>query len=171
MTIESTCRTGTGTLLCWRDSFGNSLYPYLAQRFEKATFLRASSYDLTKLGEADTVIIELVERNIPRLVQNAPVFPAPVRKVAAETSGDARIAVTITGEEELVNVTAELGRELYDFGGSVYILVDGTAYEACVMYPEGSSAALATAWLPAGENREVRILCAHDGKLTEYSAQ
>lgn len=58
-----------GSLLCWRDSFGNALYPYLAERFAQAQFLRSASYDLTQLDAlgADVVIIELVERNLPQL--------------------------------------------------------------------------------------------------------
>ncbi len=67
--IRSACAGKSGTLLCWRDSFGISLYPYLADSFENALFLRSASYDpgeIEKTG-ADTVLIELVERNLPQL--------------------------------------------------------------------------------------------------------
>lgn len=67
--IYSACPGQSGTLLCWRDSFGISLYPYLAERFENAVFLRSSSYDpdeIDRIG-ANTVLLELVERNLPRL--------------------------------------------------------------------------------------------------------
>ena len=67
--ISSACAGRGGTLLCWRDSFGISLYPYLADSFESALFLRSSSYDLGEIEKtrADTVIIELAERNLPQL--------------------------------------------------------------------------------------------------------
>lgn len=76
-TIKASCAAGQRTLLCWRDSFGNALYPWLAESFAEATFLRANPYDLSKLEEtgADTVIIELVERNIGWLVSRPPVIP------------------------------------------------------------------------------------------------
>ncbi len=70
ITIRTESEYGAGTLLCWRDSFGIALYPYLADAFESATFSRAADYDLSRFADAeyDTVILEIVERNIPRLL-------------------------------------------------------------------------------------------------------
>lgn len=69
MKIRSECPEKSGRLLCWRDSFGISLYPYLADSFENALFLRSASYDLGEIEKsgADTVLIELVERNLGQL--------------------------------------------------------------------------------------------------------
>lgn len=71
MRIRSSCEGRSGTLLCWRDSFGISLYPYLADSFSEAVFLRSASYDLSQIEStgADTVLIELVERNLGRLAE------------------------------------------------------------------------------------------------------
>lgn len=75
-TIETVRPGAEGKLLCWRDSFGIALFPYLAESYGEATFTRRPSYDLTwYAGEGyDTVIIELVERNLPQLL-NEPVLP------------------------------------------------------------------------------------------------
>lgn len=72
---------GEGSLLMFRDSFGNNLYPYLADSFDAALFSRSMPYrlDLTAQREADFVAAELVERNIRYLIQNVPLMPAPVR--------------------------------------------------------------------------------------------
>ena len=72
---------GKGTLLAFRDSFGNSLYPYLADSFASARFSRMTAYDLLLAEEldADCVLVELVERNLVYLIQNIPVMPAPER--------------------------------------------------------------------------------------------
>ena len=35
--------------LCWRDSFGIALYPYLAETFHDAVFSRSATYDLVRL--------------------------------------------------------------------------------------------------------------------------
>ncbi len=69
MKIVSSCDGREGILLCWRDSFGISLYPYLADSFSEASFLRDTSYDLAKIDEtgADVVILEIVERNLSQL--------------------------------------------------------------------------------------------------------
>ncbi len=56
-----------GSLFCWRDSFGISLYPYLADAFAEACFSRSTDYDLPE-GSYDVVILEIVERSLPQLV-------------------------------------------------------------------------------------------------------
>lgn len=58
---------GTGSLYCWRDSFGIALYPYLADAFAQACFSRSADYTLPE-GDYDVLILEIVERNIPSLV-------------------------------------------------------------------------------------------------------
>lgn len=70
ITIRTESEQGSGKLLCWRDSFGIALYPYLADAFETATFSRAADYDLKSFSDTDydTVILEIVERNLPRLL-------------------------------------------------------------------------------------------------------
>lgn len=69
--FSTSCAGRNGSLLCWRDSFGNSLYPYLAEAFGNADFSRSFPYDPEKLktGDYDTVVIEIVERNISWLAQ------------------------------------------------------------------------------------------------------
>lgn len=72
---------GEGSLLMFRDSFGNNLYPYLADSFDAALFSRSMPcrLDLISQREADCVVLELVERNLRYLIQNVPVMPAPSR--------------------------------------------------------------------------------------------
>lgn len=74
---------GEGSLLMFRDSFGNNLYPYLADSFGAALFSRSMPYrlDLVSQREADCVVAELVERNLRYLIQNVPVMPAPRREL------------------------------------------------------------------------------------------
>ena len=76
LTIETLCPGQSGKLLCFRDSFGIALYPYLADSFGQATFTRRAVYDLSAYADQgyDTVIIELVERNLPNLL-DAPILP------------------------------------------------------------------------------------------------
>lgn len=74
--------SGTGSLVMFRDSFGNLLYPYMADSFDAALFSRSMPYrlDLAAQREADYVVVELVERNLRYLIQNVPVMPAPERR-------------------------------------------------------------------------------------------
>ena len=67
ITINTVNDEKSGKLFCWRDSFGNSLYPYLAESFGESEFSRSSDYDVAKIGDADYVILEIVERNLGNL--------------------------------------------------------------------------------------------------------
>lgn len=103
---------GTGSLLMFRDSFGNLLYPYLAGSFARAQFSRTPNYRLDQIAarEADCVVVELVERNLRWLIENLPVMPAPLR--SAEETGR---------PEGTAALTAEASREMPGF-----VLVRGT---------------------------------------------
>lgn len=71
------------SLVMFRDSFGNNLYPYLADSFDAALFSRSMPYrlDLIAQREADCAAAELVERNLRYLIQNVPLMPAPEREL------------------------------------------------------------------------------------------
>lgn len=70
----------TGSLVMYRDSFGNALLPFLAEAFGKGYFSRGVPYRLDDLEEChgDTLIIERAERFLPDMAVNPPVMPAPV---------------------------------------------------------------------------------------------
>ena len=67
LTIRTQNTTGEGSLFCWRDSFGIALYPYLAEDYAEAVFSRSTDYRLPE-GDWDTLILEIVERNLPNLL-------------------------------------------------------------------------------------------------------
>ena len=59
-------------ILC-RDSFGNALHPFLAEDFRAAVITRQMPYPLAAQVQAgDTVIVEIVERNLGNLLKYPP---------------------------------------------------------------------------------------------------
>ena len=70
ITIKTNTPGRNGRLYCRRDSFGIALYPYLADAFETAEFSRSADYSVDAFSDldADVVILEIVERNIPLLL-------------------------------------------------------------------------------------------------------
>ncbi len=83
LVIETYGGPGEGTVLMFRDSFGNTTWRYFAQTFEKAEFQRAVPYRMSsveRLG-ADVVILEIVERNLINLAEKAPMMAAPTEKI------------------------------------------------------------------------------------------
>lgn len=136
--VLTTEGSGAGSLLCYRDSFGILLFPYLADTYHSAKFSRSVSYDMT--GNEDYVVIELVERNLRYLIENVPVMPSPVRNVElpAAVSGTARIEKDEKARagSGYVQVTGTLP-VAPDADSCVYVVCDGTAYEAFCLENDG----------------------------------
>ena len=119
--------TGSGNLLCYRDSFGMLLFPYLADSFASAKFSRAVSYDLT--GSEDYVAIELVERNLRYLIQNVPVMPSPQRNL--------ELPAAVSGSVQAAQVEkARAGSGNIQFAGKLMVKPDA---DACVYVSCGSA--------------------------------
>lgn len=91
----------SGRLFCWRDSFGISLYPYLAEKYAEAQFMRSPAYNLFTCGSFDdtTVIIELVERNLGYIISNTPRFSAPQRSAPVISSQGEPVSCVFSGSE------------------------------------------------------------------------
>ena len=180
----------TGNLLMFRDSFGNTLHPFLAESCAQALFSRSMPYQLTLLDEtgADTVLIELVERNLNYLAHRAPVFPAPVRGLPVwpygiapaslwdpadePPQGEAAAAVTVRDNEALEN---SLRLEGYtrlegslsgpvDTDSPVYVRLGDTLYEASPVGEEGETPF--TLYVPDGAVEPAQVLYLLDGQLT-----
>ncbi len=150
----------TGSLLCYRDSFGNLLYSYLASSFGSCRFSRSVTYDLTQDG--NYVLIELVERNLPYLIKNLPVMPAIQREITP-TEAFGTIALT-QKSGDLLRVTGTLPAQP-DADSPVYILCGDTAYEAFCLQDNSFGAYLDTDAAVTG------IAFYADGALQTYTAQ
>lgn len=80
--IRTENEEGEGNLLMYRDSFGNSLLPYMAQTFSQAVFSKRVPYTMSDLVtcEPDVVVVERVERHLPTLGMVPPLMSAPLRE-------------------------------------------------------------------------------------------
>jgi len=78
LTIK-TIGTGEGKLLMFRDSFGNTMWPYFAESFAEAEFSRVVPYRIDSVVREGytTVVMEIVERNLSNLAAKAPMMEAP----------------------------------------------------------------------------------------------
>ena len=154
ITLETAGR-GTGRLLAYRDSFGNLLYPYLADSYASARFSRSTTYDLTL--EADFILVELVERNLRYLITYVPVIESPVREipVPGESSGTVSCGpVKGKAPEGMVCLKGTLEAEIAA-DTRVYVLCGGQAYEALLQKENGF-----TAYVPEGAEPEAVIYTA-----------
>ena len=162
---------GTGSLLMFRDSFGNLLYPYLADSFGSAQVSRAVAYRLDQIPvrEADYVVVELVERNLRYLLENVPVMPAPLRELGTAPAAEAA-SVALTAEEAqylpgyvLVQGTLPVTP---DDGSQLYLRTTEGAYEAFRMEAEGFGLYIPETALTG----EMALVCTRDGGMVSLPA-
>lgn len=133
--IRTVSEGQTGSLLMFRDSFGNTLHADLAEDFAAACFSRSMPYDLTLLDQeqADILMIELVERNLFQLAEKPPVLPGPVRdlELPAETAPvQVRVETAESPIDGCIRYTGTIESERMDADSPVYLVLDGTVYEA-----------------------------------------
>ena len=159
--IQTESEMGTGALLMFRDSFGNTLHRFLAEAFSTACFSRAMPYDLRLLDSesADTLILEIAERHLPWLAQRAPILLAPLRSL--DCSGAQPV------EAIAVNALVS-GGDWYGISGKlplapdvdspVWLEADGTVYEAS---PVGETPDSFAAYLP--QKPETMYVCWRTG--------
>ena len=168
ITIQTANAAESGSLLMFRDSFGNNSFPYLAQRFGAALFSRSSSYDLSRIDDcaADTVICELVERNISYLWRYLPVFPAPRREIDTEASAGAALSANLkkSNLEGHALVTGELTMD----NAAVY-LTDGSSVWEAMPTPTGFAAHLPLG--AEGNLSALQLVYIHNGIVTRSELQ
>lgn len=108
----------------FRDSFGNSLTPFLAEEYKEGYFDRSVPYPVDALEEqgADTLIFEIVERHLDILAKEAPRMPAPVRDYQ-EWGQEEAAGMTMEVEETdgLVKVQGLIPREDLDVDPKIYV--------------------------------------------------
>lgn len=118
--IETANRRGKGKLLMFRDSFGNTLLPLMANVFSKGYFSKGVPQNIAgymNTYHPDVVILEKVERNIGELAMEPPLLDG----VAITLDGS-----TITVESDTL---LKIKESEYD---SAYLEISGTlAHEFC----------------------------------------
>lgn len=151
--------SGQGSLLMFRDSFGDSLFPYMAEGFERSVFSRSNPFALNIMMEEsfDTVVVEIVERNLEWLAEKPPVLPAILRQAealpelsAAQDAQPMEINAAASQIKGYTHISGSL--ENIDADSNIYIQSGGELYEALPMGEEGFSC-----HLPEEEASQLRI--------------
>ena len=150
-----------GSLLAYRDSFGNLLFPFLADSYGTARFSRSNSYDLTR--ESDYVLIELVERNLGYLTANLPVMPAPKAEIKLPDAVSGTVTVTAEKRGDWLQVKGRLPET--DDDSPVYVFCTDGAYEAFCLDENGFGLSLAP------DAAVEYVVCTVNGNPVKYEIQ
>lgn len=164
ITIDTTA-PGEGSLLMFRDSFGELLYPFMAENYAAARFSRQAAYDLTVAEELSStaVVIELVERNLSWLYEQYAAFPAPERELVHSSALDGRASVGIdTAFDGYHRASGTIYGEV-DVDSPVYMAYNGACYE-CLLTADGY-----TVCLPGEGGGDYALFWFSDGELTGYA--
>ena len=165
----------SGSLLMFRDSFGNLLHTFLADAYGQAAFSRAMPYTMSLLDQtgADTVLIEIVERNLDWWATQAPIFPAPERVLTGTPpAGEAQVQYAVTEDGLLPGYVRLEGRltGAVDENSPVYVKLGERLYEACPVGVAGKGTPF-TLYVPQDEAQLTpEILYQSDGQLQTTGA-
>lgn len=135
MSIKTFCEGKNGSLLMFRDSYGEAILPFIAECFGEAEFTRTVPYRLDNIGNggADNVILEIVERNIPNLQKYAPLIPAPVVNSLNIKNLAVCRDVTIKQEENgnYLHIFGELSDKFFTGDDTeIYVTANGVTYRS-----------------------------------------
>lgn len=144
--IQTESPEKTGNLLMFRDSFGNTLSPLIAEEYGQAAFSKDTVYHLDSRIEAcqpETVLFEIVERNLERFGQFAredhssgpPVMEAPyagevdVYNAAQEVTDTEAGAYFSDLRPDYLCITGKIDEKFIDENTNVFVEVtaDGTS--------------------------------------------
>ncbi len=132
---------GRGNLLMYRDSYGDTLHVFAAETAENAVFSRVVPYNISyaEQYDADTVVLEIVERNLPNLAEKAPLMAAPEisLEIKAVTGNPEQIKVFSKEDGEYLHIYGEIDSTLLGEEYRVYVMLKGDedlSFEAFPIY-------------------------------------
>lgn len=135
MSIKTFCEGKNGNLLMYRDSYGEAIIPFIAECFGSAEFTRTVPYRMDGIGEngANTVILEIVERNLPDLQKYAPLMSAPVTENLSFKTLEVCDDLTVKSEKngKYIHIFGELGKDFFTGNNTkIFVTANGVTYRA-----------------------------------------
>ena len=128
-------------LLMYRDSFGSSLLPFMAEPYTNALFSRSLTVQVRDFDsiKPDVFVMEKAERFLPQLYENAPKLPAIEEKGQPEGVRElagAKFKI-VSSANGYSTVTGTLAEGTYGTETLIYVCVDGHWYEAYPCQTDG----------------------------------
>ena len=139
--IKTKSSTDKQDLLMYRDSFGNSLIPFMSGSFKSAVYSKMVPYNIAsdiKNNDSDVIIIEKVERNIDELSTTPPIMvgiknniKGKEREVYTHTSLKSEICEE---NRDYIKISGIIDRDWIDKNSKIYIRITNEDNQKSVIY-------------------------------------
>lgn len=134
--IETEGGKNPETLLMFRDSFGNTLIPFVKEQYSKVWFAKGVPHSVERLLEEhnpDQVIFEKVERNIGEFITTPPIISAPAFDGRIEGEEPVETGATLefgnlSSDYNYYRVKGEIPSEYLGVKSNIIIDIDGKKY-------------------------------------------
>lgn len=126
ISLETKEDSKKGSIVMYRDSFGNALLPFVADEYNHGYFSKAVPYNL-KLADdynADAVVIEITERHIPSLIEEVPYMAAPLRteNLSVQTTDKCKSVIEmVDSEDEYLLFKGAVDKNYLSDNGNIYV--------------------------------------------------
>lgn len=183
--IQTSNPDGNGNLLMFRDSFGNTLLPLMANVFENGYFSKSTPYNLeTYLNDyhPEYVIVEKVERNVDDFATNPPIMTGPIVTLEDEvTNAETNTSLNLIESEydtSYWEISGVLDEKYVSTNTKVYINVttndETTTYEAFTISTENSDNGYLL-YIPkemlSSNSVQIEVLTENDNQLQNVEAR
>lgn len=155
--VETESDVGRGSLLMFRDSFGDTMLPFFAGAFEQARFTKESPCGIESLMtryRPDTVVLEKVERNLSDYLRMPPILQAPeveLQRQPEERSSDTSLRMeTLDFDPTYYCVSGTVEPSLLSDTTDILVELGGRCYEAYYTENNGFLLYLKKTGLPGG---------------------
>ncbi len=165
--IETINPNGEGSLLMYRDSFGNSMLPFLANEFEHGYFSRLIPYNLGNLDQyqPEYVIVERVERRLSFFAEQPPVMEGPVRVPKNLTAAATDTTVSIKEDGSWYVVEGIIDPDFAERDTKVYVSVRTDSGESVTYEAFRTSSRMAGGWNDDGYKLYLRGTSVPEGTV------
>lgn len=122
--IKTVNPRGQGQLLMLRDSFSRAMLPFLLTSYRSTTITRSQPFAMTSLadGSGTDVIYEIVERNLGKIVESAPIMEAV--RCDAPMAGEAVVGdntIRVDKTQSFTRIYGILDKKYFDDSSRIFV--------------------------------------------------
>lgn len=123
--IETENPNKDGSILMYRDSFGESFIPFVADAFGKGYFTRLVPYNLLQVEQyqPDVVVIEKVERNLDDFITDIPIMEPPQTENIQTAKEDICAEVSAEQAGSFLKISGELAQANIQADTEIYVAI------------------------------------------------